>query len=573
MNIISSKKEINRIVDGIHTILLLSEEDYKIFIEKMIPTIENIEDLYFYYPTDNCEIPERPIQIGLEKYLDENNRYICRAYYGHEDIKMFQIIKECENILKEYSVNSKEHFRINEFIHTRDLESFKKYYCSKENVNIIFMNKLFQIISNDEVLSKFLDYDSNASFFNVNDQKIPKSEYLKHLGGIFGNIDENGSLSNTNSIFNNFFIPNLQELKERYTHIYNRFNMERYVNPWYTFSISLPTNRIIRNGKEFDWNVSPELYKEIFEEMPQKLSLEEQAIYIYCKMCKLFLYDEGYLYKDKLNKPGYDSTFSKEHMEGIVPGDKVTCYDFSRMYAKLVNEIDGDIEAVVIFEGKNDGHALAGFYTDNVSATVEAINISSAKDDVTNDLMKAKKGIKLKGIKTISDKNGIIEQAIDKVYPQILGKQPKTIEEYVQELNNINQEDVPSDLTIKMQSLLENMKLNHIYGNEFVQTLLLIGKTKYFGDKKLEQSYLGKLQNEKNERKRYKRYIILRQQKNEKDNNNFRKIYMIDTDTLDLKIYSQEDIIKMLNSGELIYECEKHKISGIDKEVEDDETR
>ena len=48
---------------------------------------------------------------------------------------------------------------------------------------------------------------------------------------------------------------------------------------------------------------------------------------------------------------------------------------------------------------------------------------------------------------------------------------------------------------------------------------------------------------------------------------------MIDTDTLDLEIYSQEDIIKMLNSGELIYECEKHKITGIDKEVEDDEIR
>ena len=111
MNIISSKKEINRIVDGINTILLLPEEDYKIFIEKMIPTIENIEDLYFYYPTDNCDIPERPIQIGLEKYLDENNRYICREYYGHEDIKMFQIIKKCENMLKEYPVNSKEHFR------------------------------------------------------------------------------------------------------------------------------------------------------------------------------------------------------------------------------------------------------------------------------------------------------------------------------------------------------------------------------------------------------------------------------------------------------------------------------
>lgn len=85
-----------------------------------------------------------------------------------------------------------------------------------------------------------------------------------------------------------------------------------------------------------------------------------------------------------------------------MPGDKITCYDFSRMYAKLINELDGDITAVMILEGGNEGHALAGFYTENVSATVEAINVDSDKDS-TNDLMKAKNGIKLKGVKTISD--------------------------------------------------------------------------------------------------------------------------------------------------------------------------
>ncbi len=273
------------------------------------------------------------------------------------------------------------------------------------------------------------------------------------------------------------------------------------------------------------------------------------------------------MYRDKLSKVNYESTFSKEHLERLKPGDKITCYDFSRIYSKLINELDGDITAVMILQGMNEGHALAGFYTDNVSATVEAINVDSDKDS-TNDLMKAKNGIKLKGIKTISDRAGIIEQSIDKVYPQVLGKQPKSIKEYIQELKSIPQEqDVPDDVVLKLQSLLEVMKANNISGNEFVQTLWGVSKTKYFGDTKLEQAFLGELQKDKDGNERYKRHILLRQPKQEKGQNFSREVYLIDTDTLDLTTCFDQDIIARLNSGELIYESEKHKLPGIDKEV------
>ena len=182
--------------------------------------------------------------------------------------------------------------------------------------------------------------------------------------------------------------------------------------------------------------------------------------------------------------------------------------------------------------------------------------------------MKAKNGISLKGIKTISDRSGIIEQAIDKVYPQILGKQPKSIKEYIQELKSIPQEqDVPNDVVLKLQSLLEVMKANNISGNEFALTLWGVGKTKYFGDTKLERAYLGELQKDENGSEKYKRHILLRQPKHEKSQNFSREVYLIDTDTLDLTTCSEEDIIARLNSGELIYESEKHKLPGIDKEV------
>lgn len=568
MNIISSKEEINRMIDGIHTILSLPEEQYNLLMQKMIPSGKNIDSLNFYYLTDRCEMPDNPIQLGLEQTYDENGKFTSRSYFGGTKFSMYQILQECKNMLSNYPTDSLESSRISEMIRTRDLSSFKTLYSRKTDVNPMLLDKIFEILSSDDMLSKFFDYSNNSESFAIDGQEISRSEYLKHLGQIFGNKDTNGNLSNRNSISSDFFISDLEEFKNRYSQIFEEINIDRYVNPTYTFSRGPNiTDSVIRDGEEPHWEMTQEIYEAIFSDMPQNLSLEEQAMYIYCKMCTIFSYDEGYMYKDKLSKVNYESTFSKEHLENLMPGDKITCYDFSRMYVKLLNELDGDITAVMILEGANEGHALAGFYTENVSATVEAINVASDKDS-TNDLMKAKNGIKLKGVKTISDREGIIEQAIDKVYSQILGKQPQSIKEYIQELKSLPpKQDVPNDIVLKLQALLETMKSNHIFGNEFAQTLWGIGKTNYFGDTKLERAYLGELQREDDGSEKYKRHILLRQPKQKKTEDSSREVYLIDTDTLDLTTCSEENIIAKLNSGELIYESEKHKLPGIDKEV------
>ena len=76
MNIISPKEEINRMIDGIHTILSLPEEQYNILIQEITPSDKVLETLHFYYPTDKCEMPNIPIQLGLEQTQDEagNNK-------------------------------------------------------------------------------------------------------------------------------------------------------------------------------------------------------------------------------------------------------------------------------------------------------------------------------------------------------------------------------------------------------------------------------------------------------------------------------------------------------------------
>ena len=421
MNIISSKEQVGRMADGINTILSLPEEEYKMFIKRMWPS-ESIEELRFFYLTDKCEMPTNPTQIGLEKMHDEDYHFIAKGYFGGENFSMHEILEYCKSILNNYPTDSIEYSRISEIIQSRGLEAFKQLYSDKNGFNSQVVDKAFQILLDDDMLSKFLNYNENKEAFEIEGEEISQLDYLKVLGKILGKRNDQGELNLEKRISKDFLIPEFEEIKNRYFQILDNINMDRFSNPKYTFTeVERFDEKIIREGDEPDWAISPEVYQEIFQNMPQDLSLEEKAMYIYCKMCQVFQYDEGYAYKNRLNKVNYESTFSKEHLESLKPGDKVTCYDFARMYAKLINELDGDITAVMILQGINEGHALAGFYTENVSATVEAININS-NTDATNDLMKAKNGIKLSGVKPISDIKGILEKAINKVYSQILGE-------------------------------------------------------------------------------------------------------------------------------------------------------
>ena len=566
MNIISSKVDINRMADGINTILSLPEEQFDTIIQLLTPSNGHMESIRFFYTTDECEMPQNPIQIGLEQEFDEGKKYISRSYFGVPVFSMHEIYRECQRMLEKYPSDSLEYSRLNKFMHTRDWDNFKDFYLSTNTANPMLLDKIYEILSDDDMLSKFIDYNNNTESFAINGQDVPMAEYLECLGRIFGNRNSRGELSFSKNISRDFFIPNWEEIKERYFQILDNINMDKYVNPYYTFSRSRSlTDKIVRDGDEPDWEIAPGIREAIFTDMPQDLSLEEQAMYIYCKMCSIFSYDEGYLYRFDLNRVNYSSIFSKEYLESILPGDKITCYDFCRMYSELVKELGGDITAVMVLEGINQGHASTGFYTDNVSVALEAVNVASDQD-YTNDLTKARNGILLDGIKPISDRNGILEQALDKVYPLALGQKPKTIPEFIQSLKATPKDsDIPNDTTLKLQSLLETMKSNHVFGNEFTQTLWGVTKSKYFGDTTFEKAYMGELTDEHTSNERFVRHILLREQT--QDSNSPRQIYLINTDTLDLTICSKEDIISRLNSGEWIYEDPNHKLPGIDKEV------
>lgn len=174
----------------------MPEEQYNILIQEITPSDKVLETLDFYYPTDNCEMPSNPIQLGLEQALDEARKYIGRGYYGN-NYSMYQILQECQSMLENYPLDSIEASRIKELINTRDLSSFKALYLSSNDANPKLLDNIFEILSSDDMLSKFLDYSNNIETFSIDGQDMSRSEYLKHLGNIFGNKDAYGNLKDT----------------------------------------------------------------------------------------------------------------------------------------------------------------------------------------------------------------------------------------------------------------------------------------------------------------------------------------------------------------------------------------
>ena len=563
MNIVTEKEINGRLTDGINTLLTLSDEDF----EKVIDILQikkgnarNQDIIRLFYSTDQCETPDREIILGLE---DPNN---SRRYFGTVP-SMEEIFGELASRTTSNAEKTDESIRAKAILETRGLEALKKVYLNDNADNIELINKLFEILENPDILEKFLNYENNSEYFSVGENGTTIQDYFKLLGDIFGNIDKSGNLKGQKSIADNFFIPNLDSIIQSVKEIYQRYNVDRYVDPGYEFRAVNFNEEVFRDGDEPEWDISPQLYDAIYKDMPKGLSLEEQALYIYTKLCSVLEYDEEYLYRGKGISSKFESDFSKEHLESILPGSKITCFDFSRIFAKMVNEIEGDIEAVVISEGANRGHFLTGFYTDKVSVRLEAININlNGKKDPTNDLMKAKNGIKLKGIKAQSDRENMIDSSMDRVYESIYGRQALSIKDFVQELKSLPETDVPDDVKLKLQSFIEVMRDRGILGNEFVQTLDGMCKSKFFGQD-VEKAYLGKRMEHDGE-KHIQRMILFRQKGTEEQEETH--FYLIDTSTLEMVEPTQQQLIEELNSGSMIYESEKHKIAGIDKEANDD---
>ena len=478
----------------------------------------------------------------------------------------FELFKALDLMSKDFHKNSEKYFKAQKVLKTRNLEALKLFFAGDDSNTRKIIDRIFEILSNDELLYKFLEYDNNIEDFSIDGHPIQVENYLLHLNRIFSEDSKYGILKDKNKIIDKFYIPNIDLYLERCSKIFDTINLERYLNPAYTFKIPPHSNIIDRHIKKTDdepvWNINQELKNCVFRDVPKELSLEEQATLIYCKLCKELSYDDNYFYKDYGISNPPSSFFSKETLENIVPGSKVTCWDFSRILAKFIDDLDGDIHSVIISDGENEEHFFVGFYTNKVSAILEAIDLYSHS---SNDLMKAKNGIQLEGIEAISDKYGILEKSIEKVYPIVFKSPLISLDDYISKLKEIPKNDIPNNLEAKLKSFIQAMNSKKITGDEAVQTFTAFHHFGYF-DESLDRAFIGKLTHEENQEKSYRRMILIRPHSKSKAKPGD-VLYLLNSDPLELSTILSEEIVKNLNSGLFVYENKRRKIPGIYKEI------
>ena len=478
----------------------------------------------------------------------------------------FELFKALDLMFQDFQENSEKYLKAKKVLQTRNLEALKSSFAGDDFNAKKIIDRIFEILSNDELLYKFLEYDNNIETFSIDGHPIQIENYLLHLNRIFSEDSKYGILKDKNKIIDKFYIPDIDLYLKRCSKIFDTINPERYLNPSYTFKIPPHSNIVDRHiketGDEPDWNISPELKNCVFRDMPKEFSLEEQAVFIYCNLCKELSYDDNYLYKDYgiTNPPS--PFFSKETLENIVPGSKVTCWDFSRILSKFINDLDGDIHSVIISDGKDEAHFFVGFYSNRVSATLEAIDLYSHS---SNDLMKAKNRIQLEGIEAISDKYGILKKSIEKVYPIVFKSPLIPLDDYISKLKEIPKTDIPNNLEAKLNSFIQAMNSRKITGDEAVQTFTAFHHFGYFGES-LDRAFIGKLTQEENKGKSYRRMILIRPHSKSKAKPGD-VLYLLNSDPLELSTIFSEDIVKNLNSGLFVYENKRHKIPGIYKEI------
>ena len=204
MNIVTEKEIHGRLLDGINTLLSLNNNDFEKVISLLQVSKDKTNDkICFYYSSDKCEAPNRPITLGLE---DHSN---SRCYFSNIP-SMPEIFRQLSNMLNDKNEETSK--RILEILNSRNRknEALKSLYCEQNNVELV--SKLFEILESPETLQRFLDYENNFEYFSGNDNSLKIQDYFRLLGNIFGNIKDNGELKNAKSISDDFYIPNLDSI-------------------------------------------------------------------------------------------------------------------------------------------------------------------------------------------------------------------------------------------------------------------------------------------------------------------------------------------------------------------------
>lgn len=216
---------------------------------------------------------------------------------------------------------------------------------------------------------------------------------------------------------------------------------------------------------EKDFKVNPVLLEQIKFDDCQETTPEGKALWLYVRLCQLMKYDEGNFYAKQRQDFNDDPYKSFNFVENITADTPTTCFNFSRIAVKLLNEFAG-VNALMIAVGCNQGHFRFGYYTDKVSVDAEPITAHQHY----NDLARIKLGIKPQGLLTIEG-GPLMEELKSRIVTPMLEKSEKGLQPYLDIVSSYDKERLGMP-DFRIDYLVEELKKQGIDGSTTIQLLL-----------------------------------------------------------------------------------------------------
>lgn len=153
-----------------------------------------------------------------------------------------------------------------------------------------------------------------------------------------------------------------------------------------------------------------------------KLTFEEKMLEVYKCICLHYIYDDNVLFffrRDTSDPENikyiavdwYGRVVDESWKEKRQNHNRRICYEFSRFYAKAINELLGDnknLEAFMLGDKENT-HYVVGLAGKEYSAILDVDDFNKIKD-----LTRLKLGLTLTGITILRDETGKLKNAIEK---------------------------------------------------------------------------------------------------------------------------------------------------------------
>lgn len=472
------------------------------------------------------------------------------CYYSPIDRKRFypkyipigKILKELSQV--HGNVSEEQKHIIQKILSTRGQQVFLSYMSKKLNMDKQAVDNIMELLTNEEKYEGLLN-------------EISKVKNLQNPEDLQSNMQALISFINKSK---GFLLDDV--VSERIDNITSNFNFDRFTMPHYTFR-EAGKNIVMRQEEEPKFEINDELSSAIFSDMPEEIStVEDKAFYIYAKLCKLLEYDSEYAYWGRIHEGEYPSEFSKEKIESIVPGSKVICQDFCRIYTKLINELGDDIDAVILKRTeKKGGHWLVGVHTSKVSMEMDSTDMS---DNKNFDLANVKAAGQITGIKFISTIDGelnMYREDLDEITTSMLndGKEVVIPKAMVWKYEK-------SDFETRLEAFSEVLQTHGIRGTELVISFLQFEKLGFFGEamfgRPLKKSFLLR-KSMVDGKERYDRMIYFQQARTNGKNSS---IYCIDSQNGDISTERFDEIQARIENGELIFEDDEHNLDDFTQE-------